>query len=73
MLTLFELFGVDFLFIWCGNGVPTPLFLHYTLAHDHFNQLWSNEGKIVPAQVFPHEAEQTLPECVVPLWTPSCS
>jgi len=27
MLTLFELFGVAFLFIWCGNGVPTPLFL----------------------------------------------
>jgi len=26
MLTLFELFGVAFLFIWCGNGVPTPLF-----------------------------------------------
>jgi len=27
MLTLFELFGAVFLFIWCGNGVPTPLFL----------------------------------------------
>ena len=27
MLTLFELFGTVFLFIWCGNGVPTPLFL----------------------------------------------
>jgi len=25
--TLFELFGAVFLFIWCGNGVPTPLFL----------------------------------------------
>jgi len=24
--TLFELFGAVFLFIWCGNGVPTPLF-----------------------------------------------
>ena len=23
---------------------------HYTLAHDHFNQLGTNEGKIVPAQ-----------------------
>jgi len=27
MLTLFELFGVAFLFIWYGNGVFTPLFL----------------------------------------------
>jgi len=27
MLFLFELFGAVFLFIWCGNGVPTPLFL----------------------------------------------
>jgi len=27
MLTLFELFGVAFLFIWCGNAIPTPLFL----------------------------------------------
>jgi len=27
MLTLFELFGVAFLFIWCRNGIPTPLFL----------------------------------------------
>jgi len=27
MLTLFELFGVAFLFMWCGNGIPTPLFL----------------------------------------------
>ena len=26
MLTLFELFGAVFLFIWCKNGVPTPLF-----------------------------------------------
>jgi len=25
--TLFELFGAVFLFIWCGNGVPKPLFL----------------------------------------------
>jgi len=25
MLTLFELFGAVFLFIWCGNPVPTPL------------------------------------------------
>jgi len=27
MLTLFELFGAVFLFIWCVNAVPTPLFL----------------------------------------------
>jgi len=27
MLTLLELFGVAFLFTWCGDGVPTPLFL----------------------------------------------
>jgi len=27
MLFLFELFGAVFLFIWCGNGVPTPLIL----------------------------------------------
>jgi len=26
-LTLFEVFGVVFLFIWCGNAVPTPLVL----------------------------------------------
>jgi len=26
MLSLFELFGVAFLFIWCGNGVPTTFF-----------------------------------------------
>ena len=57
MLTLFELFGVAFLFIWCGNGVLTPLFYNYALEHDHFNQLCSNEGKTVPAQVLPHEAE----------------
>ena len=24
---LFELYGAAFLFIWCGNGVPTPLYL----------------------------------------------
>jgi len=33
----------------------------------------SNEGKIVSTQVLPHEAEQTLPEGVVPLWALSCS
>jgi len=27
------------------------------LSHDHFNQLCSNKGKIVPAQVLLHEAE----------------
>jgi len=27
------------------------------LSHDHFNQLCSNEGKIVTTQVLPHEAE----------------
>jgi len=27
MLTLFELFGAVFLYIWFGNAVPTPLFL----------------------------------------------
>jgi len=27
MLTLFELFGPAFLFIWCGNGVSTTRFL----------------------------------------------
>jgi len=27
MLTFLELFGEVFLLIWCGNGVPTPLFL----------------------------------------------
>jgi len=27
MVTLFELFGVAFLFIWCGNNVLTPIFL----------------------------------------------
>jgi len=57
MLTSFELFGVAFLFIWCWNGVPSPLFQLYTLAPDRFNQLCSNEGKIVPTQVLPHEAE----------------
>jgi len=25
MLTLFEKLVAAFLFIWCGNGVPTPL------------------------------------------------
>jgi len=25
--TLFELFGAAILFMWCGNAVPTPLFL----------------------------------------------
>jgi len=29
MLTLFELFGAVFLFIWCGNGVHL-FFYHYT-------------------------------------------
>ena len=40
MLTLFELFGVAFFFIWCGNAVPnikgTPfphLFFSTTLMH----------------------------------------
>jgi len=32
MLTLFELFGVAFLFIWCGNSIPTSLF-SITLLH----------------------------------------
>jgi len=27
MLTLFELFGAIFLYIWCGNSVSTPHFL----------------------------------------------
>ena len=27
MPTLFELFRAVFLFIWCGNGVPAPVFL----------------------------------------------
>ena len=27
MLTLFELFGAVFLFIWCGNAVSSSLFL----------------------------------------------
>ena len=26
MLSLFQLFGAFILFIWCGNGVPTPVF-----------------------------------------------
>jgi len=26
MLTLFELFVAVFLFIWCGNTIPTPAF-----------------------------------------------
>jgi len=35
MLTLFELFGAVFLFIWCGNSVTTPLFsaLHPCKKH----------------------------------------
>jgi len=45
MLTSFKLVGVATLFIWCGNGANIPVFRHYTLAHDHFNQLCSNEGK----------------------------
>ena len=33
ILTLFEELVAAFLFIWCGNGVPTPLFLAlYTSA-----------------------------------------
>jgi len=27
MLTIFELFGEAFFFIWCGNSFPTPLLL----------------------------------------------
>jgi len=27
MLAFIELFGAVFLFIWCDNGVPMPLFL----------------------------------------------
>jgi len=27
MLTLFELFGAVFVFIWCWSSVPTPHFL----------------------------------------------
>jgi len=38
------------------------------LPHDHFNQLCSNKGKIVPAQVLPHEAEQKVSEGAVPRW-----
>jgi len=66
--------------IWCGLPVYlvwerrsyTPFFSTTHFAHDHFNQLCSNEGKIVPAQVLPHEAAQTLPECIVPLLALSC-
>jgi len=28
------------------------------LSQDHFNQLYKNERKIVPAQVLPHEADR---------------
>jgi len=31
------------------------------LSHDYFNQLCSNEGKIVPTQVLPDIAKYTLP------------
>jgi len=36
MLILFELFGAVFLFIWCGNGVPTLLILalHPWISHN---------------------------------------
>jgi len=40
-----------------GTAFPHLFFSHYTLAHDHFNQLCSNEGKIIPEQALPHEAE----------------
>jgi len=33
MLILFELFGVAFLCIWCGNGVPVISFFSTTLLH----------------------------------------
>jgi len=39
---LSSLFGV-------GTAFPHLFIKHYTLAHDHFNQLCSNEGKIIPA------------------------
>jgi len=39
MRTLLELCGAVFLFIWCGNDVPTPHFLalHPWLAEYHVN------------------------------------
>ena len=60
--------------IWCGLPLYlvwerrsyTPFFSTTLFAHDHVNQLCSNEGKIVPAHVLPHEAAYTLPECIVP-------
>jgi len=33
MLTLFELYGTVFLFIWRGNCVPTPLFFSTRPLH----------------------------------------
>jgi len=41
MLTSFKLFGAVFLFIWCGNGVPTPRFLAlaYTSDKEQFTEL----------------------------------
>jgi len=48
---------------------PNQLCLYVLfLSLDHFNQLCSNEGKIVQVQVLLYEAEYTLPECVVPIW-----
>ena len=34
MLTLFEIVGAVYFCIWCGNGVPTSLFQHYTPAYN---------------------------------------
>ena len=35
MLTLFEIVGAVFFYSWCGNGVPTSLFQHYTPAYNN--------------------------------------
>ena len=49
MLTLFKLFGVAFLFIWCGNGIPTPLFL---ALHSWYSTTLLAYGNGIPTPLF---------------------
>ena len=44
MFTLFEIVGAVYFCIWCGNGVPTSLFQHYTPAYNNIFLFYSVEN-----------------------------
>ena len=75
MLILFELFGAVFLFIWCGNTVPTPLCsaLHICIKpHEncvfHPKRLYSLQNHNLPTFT-PFACDHVIDKCLQ-LFTP---